>query len=240
MVETIYSRAARRIGHGKQIGIAAALTIVAVLVAGMFSAIGMQITGRSDPSPYTSFLATGFGFAAVALAYLTYTNRGLGYIDGTVPTARSISLGVGLGVGIFTAQTAIDLTARIAGVSMGVDQAASQLTGSVPLLVAAIAINLALIGPAEELFFRNVLQKRLAESFRTGTAIGLTSLIFAPLHLGNFHGQSALAIGVSLSGVVIASVLLGIAFVRYNRLEVVGIAHGIQNSLVLVTVYLFL
>lgn len=183
------------------------------------------------------FLANGLAFAAAAFAYVFVTGRGLGYVDVSVPTARTIALGVGLGVLVFSVQGTLDGMARLAGVSMGTDQAAAQVTGDATILLAAIAINLLLIGPAEELFFRNVLQKRLAEKFRVVAAIVLVSLLFAPLHVGNFGGESVIAIGVSLVAVFFASVIYGFAFAWFERLELVAIGHGVQNSITLLVVY---
>lgn len=233
-----YAKLARVFGTAREIGVMLGVTFLALVVGGLFLGASLLVTGASEPPLVASVLASSGGFGVVAGSYLYVTGRGAEYVDVSVPTGRTLALGVGTGIGVFALQGAIDGLGRLAGLSMGLDQVAQQAAADPVTLVLVIAVNLALVGPMEELFFRNVLQKRLAERFSGYTAIVLVSLLFAPLHLSNFGGDSPIASAVSLTGVFLASIAYGFAFEKWNRLEIVAIAHGVQNSIVFAVVYL--
>lgn len=240
MVETKYSRMAAGLGHLKQTGITIVLVVLSILAAGIAGGVWIALTGNEQLSIHATLLTSGSGFAAVAVGYLWYRGNGLEYIDVGRLEPRVLVLGFGLGIAVFSFQAILDGTASLAGIETGTDQIAAQATSSPAILLGAIVLNLFFVGPVEELFFRNVLQKRLSEKYVASVAILIVSLIFAPLHIGNFGGESILAQSISFTGVFVGSIAYGVAFAKWQRLEIVAIAHGINNSIVLLVVYFVL
>ncbi|WP_135825731.1 CPBP family intramembrane glutamic endopeptidase [Halorussus ruber] len=236
MVETKYSRAAGLLGNGKQLGLAAGLILLANAVTVVIALAITNAAGYLRPTTIIGMISGGVGMTLVGGVYLWRTDRGIEYADLAVPTPRSVSLGLGLGVVIFSVQAALDFGARLAGVPMGFDQVAMQVIGDPRLFVTAAVLHFLVVGPSEEFFFRNVVQKRLTERFSAAGSIIAVSLLFAPLHIANFGGESTVAILVSLTGVFLASVLYGTAFEKWRRLDIIAIAHGVNNVVTLVVI----
>nr|WP_303647111.1 CPBP family intramembrane glutamic endopeptidase [Haloarchaeobius salinus] len=95
--------------------------------------------------------------------------------------------------------------------------------------------NLLLIGPAEELLFRGVIQGRLRESFGPALAIGITSLGFALSHVPSYWigGSDLLTSGVffALLGIAAGGIILGGIYERTKNLIVVALIHGLINAI---------
>jgi len=236
MSGNIYGRITTGLGYSKMLLVPVGLVVLATVVAGIVGATLLTVNTGVTVTFFLSILAVEVGFILIAFAYLYYTGLGLEYIDFQLPRKRTGAVGVGVGLLVFSLQTAIDGAARFVGIDMGVDNTAQLASSSPSVLVGAILINLLLVGFAEELFFRNILQKRLSNQFTPLFAIVFVSLLFAPLHLGNFSGDSTTAILVSLVAVFLASLIYGTAFEKFGRLEILAIAHGVNNSLVFLAV----
>lgn len=230
----------REVGAGGLIGLtglAAGTLLPAVVVS--------PVAAATDASMPTLFalgtLFFGIGLVLVAVGFLVATDRGLSYVDVAAPGLRDVAYAIG-GVLVLvavavainavftlfdvpTAQNSVERTARSEG--------AAVLLWSIPLAWLAIGLG-------EELVFRGIVQRHLAETFTTGRAILLASVIFALVHVPAYFDPNPLAM-TSVLGVVFAlSLILGYAYAKTRNLLVPIFIHGTYNAVVFLSLYVSL
>jgi membrane protease YdiL (CAAX protease family) len=123
-------------------------------------------------------------------------------------------------------------TTVVAPIVIGTPGGQSGSGGGAPRsILTTLAVGATLVPVAEEVFFRNVLQKRLAESLPEWGAIGGSSVLFTAIHVGNFAATPT-AVGVGLAKVFGSALLLGYVYNRTRNLTLTVIAHSGFNALV--------
>ena len=184
------------------------------------------------------FVVEYLGMAVVAVGFLYVTRRGVAYLDLGWPSAREAGA---VGVGLLALLAVWAVTAGLVE-GLGLPAAEHSLFGpdeGDPRLVLALVPLVVLVnGPVEELLYRNVVQKYLAEQFPTAVAIALASGVFALAHLPAYLAASALAVGVSLVLLFVLSLVLGALYAWTRSLFVVAAVHGLYNATLLVGLYL--
>lgn len=118
---------------------------------------------------------------------------------------------------------------------LGPDPMAEQLTLAVQprdlaQLIALIVLNLALVGPAEELAFRGFIQKGFTNSF--GKTVGLltTSILF-----GLLHGLNSL---YSIAPILAVALVFGYVWQRTSgNTTATALMHGVYNSVQIILLY---
>ena len=177
------------------------------------------------------FIVEYLGYALVAVGFLYATRRGVAYLDLGVPSVREAGIVV-VGVLVSLAVWASGLVI-ISGLGLpAADHTLFSADETDPrLLLALVPLLLFVNGPVEELLYRNVLQKYLRESFSTTVAVGLTSLIFALVHVPAYLTADPLAIAVTLGLLFALSCLWGYIYVRTGSLFVVAAIHGLYNAI---------
>ncbi|AWB26603.1 CPBP family intramembrane glutamic endopeptidase [Halococcoides cellulosivorans] len=178
---------------------------------------------------------TGFGVGATATVGLSLwaSDRGLAFVDLGWPTRRDLAtIGVGL-VAIFGLYGVVTAVRSVLGLEASVSrvQMALEATPDPVAVVGLAALSVLVVGPVEELLFRNIVQKRLREAFSAPRAIGLASLFFAGLHVGQYGAGSALATAVSLATVFALAVILGAIYESSEALIVPAAVHGLFNAI---------
>ncbi|MFW6436802.1 MAG: CPBP family intramembrane glutamic endopeptidase [Halococcoides sp.] len=178
---------------------------------------------------------TGFGVGAVATVglYLSASDRGVDDVDLGWPTRRDLqTTAVGL-VAIFVLFGVV----TAGRTALGLDASPSQVQQALeatpdPIAVVGLAVlSLLVVGPTEELLFRNIVQKRLREAFSAPRAIAIASLFFAGLHAGQYGSGTALATVVSLATVFALATILGAVYEYSGRLIVPAAVHGLFNAI---------
>lgn len=221
------------------IGLAGLVAIVAwsVVVGGVFR----SAVGDIDPATgaVLSSLALGLGTATVAWLYLRGAQRGFGFVDLRRPTRRDagfvvggvvVLLGLNLGIGWAFQQLGLP-AARHSIFDIAQDEPG--------LLLVLIPLSLLLIGPGEELLYRNVVQKSLYDAFSRPAAIVVASVIFAAAHVPAFSsaGSTPLSVLNTLSVVFALSLVLGVAFDRTRNVLVPALIHGSFNAIAFAATY---
>lgn len=118
----------------------------------------------------------------------------------------------------------------------GPDPSAEQLTLAVQprnftQLIILVALNLALVGPAEELAFRGFIQRGFENSFGKGVGLLSASVLFALL-----HGLNSLYSIVPILAVALA---LGYMWQRAGgNTTATLLMHGVYNSVQIILLYL--
>lgn len=182
-------------------------------------------------------------FVAVALGYIFATDRGWDYVDFERPTAIGIGLAILATLGLLVLQFATIAVIQVLGLpssSQGTMQRAAQQAADLgqPELVLVLApMMLLVVGPAEELLFRNVVQKRLYDAFDRKSAVLVAGVVFAAAHLLSYANPSDAAVFVSLASIFFISLLLGFLYEYTENLTVAALAHGLYNATLVVLLY---
>lgn len=198
-------------------------------------------TGAIDPATdvILSTIALGLATGSVAWLYLQGTDRNLDFIDVRQPTVRDggyivggTLVLVGLNLGIGTLFEALGLPAARHTLYDIAERNPQTLLVLVPL-------SFLLVGPGEELLYRNVVQKSLYGTFSRPAAILLASAIFAAMHLPAYSsvGSTALSIMNTLTIVFALALVLGTAYERTGNLVVCALIHGSFNAIAFVVAY---
>lgn len=223
-----------------------ALLVVAVLagvVVLLFGAVFLlaPLGSLESASPLALAFAVGavlalaeFGFLVTAVGFVLFTGRGLGYFDLGLPDRRDLRLGTAallvlLGLFAVGSLAPVDVTGPTRELPA---DAAALLDRAGPLLAVSLAVvSLAVIGPCEELFFRNVLQKYLADAFSEVGAVLAASVVFVGAHalqLPATPGGAAL----SLSVLFCASLVLGTLYAWTDSVVLPAVVHGLYDVVV--------
>lgn len=186
-------------------------------------------------------LLFGAGLVLFAWWFLRYTGRHHSYIDVGWPSRADLLYGLGGVVGLvglaflvgflytqLNVPTADHSVEEAAGV-----QGAEILLWSIPLAWIAIALG-------EELVFRGVVQRYLAETFRRWPAIVLASGIFAIVHIPAYFTPNPTAMASVLVMIFGLSIILGWTYERTENLLVPIFIHGTYNAIVFYILYLSL
>jgi len=168
------------------------------------------------------------GFFLAGAIYLVYTGRGWSYVDLAVPGKRGWIWAIGATVGSILFIIAFGILIQILGLPSAPNDVVNLVGDDRTLLIAMVFVVVFANAPAEEFLFRNVIQKRLAETFPVGAAVVLASVVFAAVHFPVFlvGDGSLLATFVSLSAVFVGSLIFGYAYAKTENLVVPTIAHA--------------
>lgn len=183
-----------------------------------------------------SLLATQLSFVAVGAAYDRRQSRALG-VSIRRPTRRDVGWAVGgTALSLAIAAGFFALAGRV-----GVEPVRSVIEDSLAvdprLLLALAVLSAALVAPAEEYFFRGVVQGRLRGAVGAPAAIVLTSLLFASIHALNVSG-GGVDVLVVVAIVFLVAVVLGVAYERTGNLAVPMSIHAAYNVTLFVATYL--
>lgn len=226
-------------GRGRAVGTVLGLTALALFVGlvlgvgvvGAFLALGYDVSGvEALATPeflVASVLATQGAMALVGYAYVRRT----GFV---VPVARPSRRDAAWIAGGLVAALALALAAgAVVDALVPVESQPGSVIGDIAAVDPAVllvigAMSVLWVAPAEEYLFRGVVQGRLRRSFGVVAAVGLTSVLFAAIHVFNFTG--ALAVIVAYLGVLaVVSLVFGYAYERTGNLTVPVAIHAAYN-----------
>jgi len=199
-----------------------------VLLGGEFSALESIAIAQ---------LAMAFGMGGVAVGYVWLRGDGLSFIDLRRPTLRDVVWTVGGVFVLFGALIAISLVLSSAGVESADHGTAEQAQQNPEILYVLIPASLLIIGPFEELLYRNVIQKSLYDVFSRAGAIVVASVIFAGVHFLAYWTTDVGAVLASLGVVFGLSLVLGAIYERTENLLVPALVHGIYNAILFAGLY---
>lgn len=206
-----------------------AVTVLATLVTA--SVVVLQLS--PSVRPLGSVVTSGVVAALMFGVYLYVTGRSLQYVD--LPDLSWSALGIGAlaGYGLAVLQGAL----TFAFVSAGIGDAVGPLGTLVQergliFLVSLAAINLLITAPAEELLYRNAVQKTLYRSHSTVSAIVVAAVLFALPHAINSLGAGGLELARGLFEVFLNGIGYGAMYAYWKRIDVTIVAHGVYNCFV--------
>lgn len=212
------------------------LTGIALLVLDGFTLDNGAGALAPTPGPLIATLILQLGVIAIALLPLLASGRPYARLMG--PTRWTLPMwGLGLVIGIGTAIVTYTINAivvLIAGVDEPVEQGLTQVVtagGLVTVLAVTLAVVVAPIG--EEIIFRGVLHRAVAE--KAGFLVGaiISSALFALVHLEVILSQP-----FGLVGLFVVGFLLAWAYHLTGSLIVPILGHAVYNAISVGLVFL--
>lgn len=233
-------RALKAVGWSLGVGFAGlfAITVWTSVLWGLAS-------GLLSGEPGTTYrlalgaVALGLGTGTVALVYFRWTDRSLSYLDFRMPNARDVGYFVTGIVGLFALQVAVSVVFSQLGASTAnhsVEQAAQ--SGDADVLLLLIPASWLIIGPGEELLYRNIIQKSLYDTFGEWGAVVVASVVFALAHiLAYASGATLVALFNTLLVIFFLSLILGGTYLKTDNLTVSAAIHGTFDAVVFAAMY---
>ncbi|MCU4740646.1 CPBP family intramembrane metalloprotease [Halobacteria archaeon AArc-m2/3/4] len=180
-------------------------------------------------------MAVGTGL--VAIGYLVATDRDWSFIDLRVPTLRDVGWTVGGVALLFGALLVISVILSTTGTESAEHATVDQARENPELMLVLIPAAILVIGPFEELLYRNVVQKAMYDVFSRQGAIVAGSVVFSIVHLSAYATAGLGAVMASLGVVFGLSLVLGFIYERTDNLVVPALVHGIYNAVVFANLY---
>lgn len=220
------------------IGAYAAGNVVLLVLASLAESVGVQVFSRPDRLVILGTLALqGIGFGGAALVYLSNADRGWELVRVSVPGLRTLAAIVGGYLLLVAAYFGINVLFTVLEVPMASSDIVQTGFQNPDLLLLLIPLSVLLVGPAEELLYRGVIQGRLRTVMGPTYAIVMTSALFAPIHIFGLSG-SPLGVIAMLGTVFFLSLFLGALYEYTGNLVVPALVHGLYNATQFVFAYL--
>lgn len=202
----------------------------------VFGVVELTANGQLDVPVTARFVVTiafsGVGLALTTAGFLYVRSEPLSFIDVEVPSLRDVGYGVVGLVALFVLSVTVSLLFEFLGVQSapsGIETTVRE-TGATEALLVLIPLSLFVIGPGEELVYRNVIQKRLYDTYPRLQAVVLASLVFAAVHILQYrNADPAQTIG-ALSVVFVLALVLGFVYERTENVLVPAAVHGLFNA----------
>lgn len=220
------------VGAGGYVGIQLVALVLVVFAA---TAVGTLTDMEAN---VVAAVGTGVGAVVVTAVYLDNSRHDVSFLDLEPPGLRDVGYVLGGVVVLVGVLIGVSALANALGVGLTDHSLAGTAEDADPMVVLLLVpVSFLFVGPGEELVFRNVVQKRLAESFSTAGAIGLASVAFATIHFPAYATGTLPQILTSLVVVFALSVILGWLYARTEKLVVPALVHGLYNGVQFTVLY---
>lgn len=188
-------------------------------------------------------------FVVVGLGYLRWRGFDRGdvvrYLGVDRPTVRDLALILGTWIAmvvatVVVAVVVISVVPELLGAE-GTEPAenpAGEAIQTNPELIGVGIVGMFLVvGPAEEILFRGVIQNRLRERLSAVPAIVLAGAIFAVAHTFALAGQDPVAIAMTVTILFVPGLGLGAIYEYTGNIVVPSLLHGFHNSMILLLIW---
>lgn len=216
-----------------------AVAIVAAFVLAAVAGVAMILAGydsMSTPVLVGGLLGSQAGFVVAVLGYLRWRNEPLSNVGVAVPSVKGVVL-VALGL---VAALVVSLSASIAVTLLELQAAqnatTSQAASDPASLLLLIPFMILVVGPAEELLFRGIVQRRIRERTSAPVAIALGGALFASIHFVALVGDLS-AIATTIGILLFPSLVFGALYEYGKNIVVNALVHGLYNSVLLLLSY---
>ena len=177
-----------------------------------------------------TYLSFALGLGSVAFGYLRFRGYDLSYIDLEVPTIRTVLWTVGGLIVLFGILVGGSWLMNVAGVEAAGHGTVEEAEQNPELLVVIVPAMILIVGPFEELLYRNVIQKSLYETFSRYGAVVVASVVFAFVHVLAYATAGPGQVLASLAMIFGLSLVLGMIYERTENLLVPALIHGVFNA----------
>ena len=206
--------------------------VVAGLIGELVSTLALRVGVVAEGTNEADILGTvaTFGsFLPAVIGYLAITDQ-WDLVPVSKPTLRTAGVVPVVAVGLYGIQIGLLLLLREFGLQTGQNPATMAAGDPVAYYLAMIAVSVLVVGPAEELLFRGVIQGGLRRSFGAAPAILIASVLFGLLHFG--VGGSLIERVAYMGVTVLLGALLGLLYERTGNIVIPALAHGLYNAII--------
>jgi membrane protease YdiL (CAAX protease family) len=190
----------------------------------------------STPVLLAGLLGSQAGFVVAVLAFLRWRGEPLSNVGLAVPGLKGVVLAA-LGL---VAALVVSLSASIAATFLELQPAqnatTSQASSDPTSLLLLIPFMILVVGPAEELLFRGIVQRRIRERASAPVAIVLGGALFASVHFVALVGDLS-AIATTIGILLLPSLVFGALYEYGKNVVVNALVHGLYNSVLLLLSY---
>ena len=224
-------------GYG--LGLAGALL---AFVLGALGALGLLVLGQlgtqvSNEIRIVVLLVLGqyVPFMGFPLLYLT-VYRGFSwsavrsYLGVRLPSLSEVGIVAGGLFTVFVLVVGMNLLVQTLGLTPAENSASQVAQQSDSLALLLVVASILVIGPCEETLFRGTVQNRLREAFSAPTAITLTAVLFAAVHVTALTGGLG-ARAVTIVVLLVPSFVFGVVYEYTDNLVVPTLIHGLWNAM---------
>lgn len=210
------------------------------IVGGIYYVLNNGISAQADM--LLSNVALILGTASIMWLYFRYSERGPEFIDLNSPTAKALGIALLGVVLLLVASIAIEQGFKLVGVTAAEHQIYELATAedgglSPQFILLMVPIAIFVIGPAEELVYRGLIQKSLYSQFTTKYAIVLASLIFALVHFPVYLTGTIGDATVTVATVYALSLILGAIYAYTDNIAIPSLTHGLYNAVLFGLLY---
>jgi hypothetical protein len=226
--------------------VAAYLAAAGLVAIALWGQLLLDLVGLAgaDPGPVArqalGAVSLGLGTASVVYFYLRWSDRDAGFLDVRWPDRRDVGHVVVGFAGLVALLWALDVAFGALGVSTAQHGTVLDAREGDPrILLVLVPAAFLLVGPGEELLYRNVVQKSLYGAFSRRGAVVVASVLFALAHLPAYAAgaSSASSLAATLSVVFALSVVLGVVYERTRNTVVPAAVHGAYNAVTFLALY---
>ncbi|MFB6163808.1 MAG: lysostaphin resistance A-like protein [Haloarculaceae archaeon] len=178
------------------------------------------------------------GLIAFAVLYVTLRRGGLSYFDLSWPSLRDVAMVLVGFLGLLALLIGVTQLFQQLGVPSSQPQLLEQADKYPELALYLAVLSLVIVGPAEELVYRNVVQKYLYDVFSPYAAIVAASTVFASVHVWQYADADPLATLNTLAVIFVLALVLGYTYYRSDNLVVPIAIHGSFNAMQFLVLYL--
>jgi len=196
------------------------------------------MSGHVEPTGSTMLLIQYITLALSAITigalYLHYSGRGVEYIDINLSgkkQLRNLLLGIIALVGVLFLVSLFTDLFQVESTQHSIEQTVSTDQELDPrFLLIMMGLSLLIIGPSEEFIFRNLVQKRMYDSFSKVSSVIMSSVLFALVHYPAYASGPISEVVLSLVTVFSISITLGGIYAWTEDLVIVSLIHGMYNA----------
>lgn len=212
--------------------------MIGSVIAGSLLFIALLTAVPAEYHVVGAVTMSGCGALAVFSIYMLATNKTWSYLDVPNLSVRAIALGLGVGLVLAAIQSGLTMMFMSLEVGEPIGQLGKlvQTRGIVFLAVLTVA-NLLVIAPAEELLYRNGIQKLLYRSHSIPIAVLVAGVIFTLPHLLQSGSYRTPVLIKTFAEVFINALVYGGVYAYWKRIDITIVAHGVYNSLVFAFAY---
>ena len=220
---------------------ALALGLFGLVIGAIFATAVLLLLGsQSVVSLVAATVLNEFGLAIAALWFVTSTDRGLSYFDVRVPDPRELKYAVGGVVAIFGLLVVLSTVSNALGLPSSQNSIVQVASGNPYGLLVLVPLSWLVIGPGEELLYRNVVQKYLYGGFSRTGAVLVACVVFTLMHVPAYYTPNSLAMLDTLVSLFFLSLILGVAYERTNNVVVTILIHGTFDAVQFAALFLTL
>lgn len=212
-------------------------TVITALMIVLLQSAGISVRGYPGRTALVSAIALqAIGFGGFAIIYVEYTERGQELVRAHVPSLRELGYFIGGIAAVLIGWIATTLLITWIGIQPAESAIISGIRNP-QLLLVLIPVSIVIVGPAEELLFRGLVQGRIKRAIGPVGAIIIASAVFASIHTFGLIGSPKQMIA-TLSVIFVLALVLGSLYELTGNLVIPAIVHGLFNAIQFSLAYL--